>query len=443
MANNGKKKSNSSSKYQKKAIKQVTKAAKKNPKGFIIAVIIIALVVGIGLAVYFLFIKDKVSPQGSSSSSETTSSEVISSSSNPSSSQAISSSAESSSSETISSSSTDSSSSGESPTYDPKITTPSGMSINFLELGCYNTGDSTYIKAGDVDILIDAGSIQSSAGTIKEFVNKYCEDGKLEYVIATHAHKDHIAGFVGTAKIPGIFESYKIGTFIDFALTNATTALYNNYVTKRDAALASGDMEHHYTAAQCIAETDGAKKEYVINDYVKMTILDQRFYHETTSDENDYSVCCLFTHNNQNHYLFTGDLEKDGEASLVELNELPHVQLFKGGHHGSKTSNTDTLLSKITPENVCICCCAGNDEYTKAVDNQFPTQTAINNIAKYTSNIFVTTVTTDGHTGYTSMNGNICFKSENGKEYTVAGSNNSVILKDTEWFKTNRTWPTA
>ena len=418
MANNGKKKSNSSSKYQKKAIKQVTKAAKKNPKGFIIAVIIIALVVGIGLAVYFLFIKDKVAPQGSSSSQEPSSSQVLPSSSGH-----------------------------EHADYNPKLETPDGISINFLEFGNYNTGDCTYIKAGDADILIDAGSKNKNVDTLKTFINKYCEDGKLEYVIATHNHEDHISGFYNESDRVGIFNTYKIGTLIDFSLTNkastATTTQYGKYLRDRDARIESGDIEHHYSVADCVDSTNPAPKEFVITDAVTMTILDQKFYRESSPDENNYSVCCLFTHKNNNHYLFTGDLEKEGEASLVELNELPHVQLFKGGHHGSKTSNTDTLLSVIQPENVCICCCAGNDEYTKAVDNQFPTQTAINNIAKYTSNIFVTTVTTDGHTGYTSMNGNICFKSENGKDYTVAGSNNSVILKDTEWFKTNRTWPTA
>lgn len=416
-SNNNKKKS-STNKYQKKAVKTVKKAAKKNPKVFIIIVLVLALLIGAGLAVYFFVLKDKIGPK--SDSSEPSSSQVISSSHN------------------------------HDEHYDPKITTPSGISINFLELGNHHTGDSTYIKAGDIDILIDAGSTQASAQNIKDFVNQYCTDGKLEYVIATHAHQDHIAGFVGTSKIPGIFESYTIGTLIDFAKTNyseetekGNKTLYGNYVEKRDTNVANGKIEHHYTAAQCIAESDGAQKEYTITDAVKMTILDQRFYHETTSDENDYSVCALFTHGDNNHYLFTGDLEKDGEASLAELNTLPHCQLFKGGHHGSKTSNTETLLSKITPEVVCICCCAGNDEYTKNVDNQFPTQTAINNIAKYTQNIFVTTVTTDGHTGYTSMNGNICFKSEDGKTYTVAGSNNSTILKETEWFKNNRTWPTA
>lgn len=315
------------------------------------------------------------------------------------------------------------------------------ISINFLELGNYHTGDSTFIKAGDIDILIDAGSIQSSAKVIKEFVNQHCIDGKLEYVIATHAHQDHIAGFVGTKTYPGIFDSYKIGTLIDFTNTNKSTgALYLNYKSLLESKVESGDIEHHWTAAECVKEENGASKVYEISDGITMTILDQRFYYETTSDENNYSVCALFTQGD-NNYLFTGDLEKDGEASLVANNTLPEVQLFKGGHHGSKTSNTDTLLSVIKPEVVCICCCAGNDEYTSNVDNQFPTQTAINNIAKYTDKIYVTTVTTDGHTGYTSMNGIITFYCEKGKEYIVAGSNNSIILKEQEWFKNNRTWP--
>ena len=431
MANNSNnKKKSSSSKYQKKAVKTAKKMARKNPKAFLILVLVLIILVGAGLAVYFFFLKDKL---GGNNGTENTSSEVIH---------------------------------NDHEHYNPKLETPEGISINFLEFGNYNTGDCTFIKAGDVDILIDAGSKNTNVDHLKEFIDEYCKDGKLEYVIATHNHEDHISGFYNESGRTGIFYTYQIGTLIDFALTGktntATTTQYGKYLRDRDARLVSGDIERHYTAAQCVDKTDPAPKEFVITDSVKMEILDQKFYHPVSDkkyfsdvkeedeakkqknvDENDYSVCALFTHNDQNHYLFTGDLEKEGEASLVELNDLPHVQLFKGGHHGSKTSNTDTLLSVITPENVCICCCAGNDEYTDNVDNQFPTQTAISNIAKYTSNIYVTTVTTDGHTGFTSMNGNICFKCENGKDYTVAGSNNSIILKDTEWFKSNRTWPSA
>ena len=68
---------------------------------------------------------------------------------------------------------------------------------SFLELGNYYAGDSVYIKAGEVDILIDAGSRASSSTTIHNYIKEYCTDRKLEYVIATHAHQDHIAGFVG------------------------------------------------------------------------------------------------------------------------------------------------------------------------------------------------------------------------------------------------------
>ena len=314
------------------------------------------------------------------------------------------------------------------------------MSINFLELGNKYTGDSTFIKAGDVDILIDAGSRNNSAGTIAEFVDRYCEDGKLEYVIATHAHQDHIAGFVGTQAMPGIFDRYEVETIIDFNLTNATSAVYNNYVAKRDAEVAAGAK--HYTALDCYNQTNGGQKVYTLAEGITMEILYQKFYEEKSSDENNYSVCVLFTQGD-NHYLFTGDLEKEGEASLVESNALPEVELFKGGHHGSYTANTDALLSVIKPKVVCICCCAGSTEYTSNPDNTFPAQAAINRIGKYTGQVFVTTVDSDNEKGYQSMNGNITFYSEKGSEYTVTGSNNSVILKDTEWFKSNRTWPTT
>ena len=377
-------------KTTKKVVKTAKKMAKKNPAVFVIVLI---LVIALGIGGYFVYTR-YIAPQKENETSQKSRYE------------------------------------GDAGAID----------INFLELGNKYTGDSTFIKAGDVDILIDAGSRQNSATTIANFIDSYCTDGKLEYVIATHAHQDHIAGFVGSNSGEGILKRYKIDTLIDFSLTNATSAIYNNYVSLRDEKIASGDIAHHYTANDCIKGTNGAKKEYQLSEGVKMTILDQKFYRETTDDENDYSVCALFTQGN-NNYLFTGDLEKKGEASLVELNDLPECELFKGGHHGSYTANTDTLLSVIKPKTVCICCCAGSDEYTKTPENMFPAQAAVDRIAKYTDKVYVTTVVSDAEPGYKSMNGNINFHCDKGKEYTVTGSNNSVILKDTDWFKANRTWP--
>ena len=100
--------------------------------------------------------------------------------------------------------------------------------VHFLELGVYNTGDCTYIKAGETDVLIDAGATAASAPVIIDYVNQYCTDGILEYVITTHAHDDHYTGMFGNSKQTtnffnesisrtGIMYYYDIGTIIDFS----------------------------------------------------------------------------------------------------------------------------------------------------------------------------------------------------------------------------------
>lgn len=316
------------------------------------------------------------------------------------------------------------------------------LSIHFMELGNKYTGDSTLIKIGDTEVLIDAGSRQNSAASLVPYISQYCTDGVLEYVIATHAHQDHIAGFVGTTTAPGIFESFECKTIIDFPRTDATTNIYERYVEERDAEVAAGAT--HYTALQCWNNEDGARRSYQLADDVTLNILYSYYYENKSSNENEYSVCVLITQGDYN-YLFTGDLEEDGEEYLVEYNELPHCKLFKGGHHGSYTASGEKLLSVIQPEVVCVCCCAGSPEYTSESDNTFPSQEFIDRVSKYTDQIYCTSLATnvdleDKKWEYTSMNGNIVVTSD-GIEFSVVGSNNSTILKDTEWFKANRVWP--
>ena len=334
------------------------------------------------------------------------------------------------------------------PEPEPEPSVPGGtvetgeLSIHFMELGNKYTGDSTLIKIGDTEVLIDAGSRQNSTASLVPYISQYCTDGVLEYVIATHAHQDHIAGFVGTTTAPGIFESFECKTIIDFPLTNADTNIYERYVEERDAEVAAGAT--HYTALQCWNNEDGAQRSYQLADDVTLNILYSYYYENESSNENEYSVCVLLTQGDYN-YLFTGDLEEDGEEYLIEYNELPHCKLFKGGHHGSYTASGEKLLSVIQPEVVCVCCCAGSPEYTSESDNTFPSQEFIDRVAKYTDQIFCTSLATgvdlEGKKWeHTSMNGNIVVTSD-GIDFTVVGSNNSTILKDTEWFKANRTWP--
>lgn len=344
------------------------------------------------------------------------------------------------------------------------------FSIHFLELGNGYAGDCVLIDCGDTEVLIDAGSRQGSATAIKGYVDTYCTDGTLEYVISTHADQDHIAGFVGNSSNgtrTGILYQYNVVTFIKFDLTGKTTQIYNNYLTAIAQAEEKGTSV--YTASQCYYERDGASRQYYLDEAhtLSINILYNYYYEHSSSDENNYSVVILLTKElpeGNKHYLFTGDLEKDGEERLVEyysnssnsqsvFDILPEVELYKAGHHGSRTSSNEVLIDVIKPKYVAVCCVAGAPEYTKNNLNTFPTQDMIDHVGKYTDKIYVTSLATDlpklngGLSGqfesdeysYTSMNGDIVFY-WNGEDLKLWCSNNTTILKDTDWFKEYRTW---
>lgn len=314
------------------------------------------------------------------------------------------------------------------------------LKIHFLELGNEYTGDCTYIKAGDVDILIDAGSRKDSAPVIKKYLDRYLEDDTLEYVIATHGDQDHIAAFVGNksgSTQTGILYQYQVDTIITASRSNKTTAIYRDFTAAVSMLETNGT--NHYTAEECWNNENGAKRRFQITDEIYLDILWNQFYFTTTSDENNYSVCVMLSYFDQ-HFMFTGDLEKEGEEAMAAYYDgsssektLPHVALFKAGHHGSKTSSNDCLLQKITPEIVCVCCCAGGSEYTANYNNVFPTQEMITRVARYTDQIYVTSLYNENTLQFQSFNGNITVYSD-GNGVDVIGSNHSTILKDSDWF---------
>lgn len=331
------------------------------------------------------------------------------------------------------------------------------LSIHFIAPKVKASGDCTLIKVGNTEVLIDAGPTQGNAEAIKDYLATYCTDNVLEYVIVTHGDSDHISGMVGTSsggKYNGILYNYQIGTIVQFDKTNQSLttssggqSLYGKYVTAVEYAKEHGAAV--YTGLQCWNETDGAHKSYALSETVTMNILYNYYYENKSSDENNYSVCMLLSQKindtKTNHYLFTGDLEEKGEEYLVQYNELPEVELYKAGHHGSKTSSTNELLRVIKPKCVVVCCCAGYNQYHAAAENVFPTQAFVDRIGPYTDAVYVTIQWDETNNGYKPMNGNIilyCGKraEDNVWSLKLYCSNNSVKLKDTEWFKANRTW---
>jgi beta-lactamase superfamily II metal-dependent hydrolase len=314
------------------------------------------------------------------------------------------------------------------------IVTMEDLEIHFMMLGNDATGDSIYIKAGETDILVDAGSRESSATAIKDYVDDFVTDGKLEYVIATHADKDHIAAFGGEN---GLLYSFEIETIIDFPLTNKTTKIYEKYRTAVNDLVKNGT--NHYTALECYNNENGATRIIELAEGIEMEILYNYFYENNTDDENDYSVCFMLRRGDE-QFLFTGDLEKNGEEHLVEMNELGEVYLYKAAHHGSKTSNTLGLLEEIKPEVVVIPCVAFTQEYTSNLDNIFPTKIAIDNFnAVGVKHLYVPAMLSDNEEGYEAANGNIVIYSNSNGTYVECSETNEDFY-NFEIFKQYREW---
>ena len=318
------------------------------------------------------------------------------------------------------------------------------LSIHFMMLGNKNNGDSIYIKAGDNDILVDAGSKTTSINTLKNYINQYCLDGKLEYVIATHADSDHISAFTSVSGCKGIFESYEVKTVIDFARTNKSLltdkgnkTTYGKYVYYRDL-----ENANHYTAYDCYYEQSGGQRVFQLTENIELEILYNYYYDHNSSDENNYSVCFMINQEvgeDVRHYFFTGDLEEDGEKEMVKYyktgnnGSLPsEVELFKAGHHGSKTSSNLVLLNEIKPKICVVSCVAGSEEFTDVARNTFPTQDFLDNISTCTTRVYVTSMHSENENGYEPLNGNIvyCYSDRE----VIYCSNSSAVLKDSDWF---------
>lgn len=456
------KKKNKGSDPSKKIAKTVKKQAKKNPKGFFIALSILLVLALAGAAAYFYLSKNGYLPGGEPTSSREESSSYLSLQGD----------------------------------CDP-------ISFHFIDREEPYSGDAVYIKAGDKDILIDAGAKKGSASAIQSYLSDssrggdYVSDGKLEYVISTHGHQDHIAGFVGNvdSKSPGgrngLFHTYKIDHLFDFSYFDAADGknvvnnadptnskgdarfvdyqatyqkgdkeasyvsnLYKDYVASRDFALSQGTI---WKTASDIVEDNGAKGYTVeLGKNLSMTLLYSYFYDHTSaevkgleekysrsgfSDQNDYSLSLLFTQGSR-HFLFTGDSESYAEHSLVKYNDLPHVDLFKAGHHGSYTASGQELLSEVTPSLCVVTCCAGNSEYASDPLHSFPAQEFLDRIAPFTDRVYVTTLGDfSDKSKYAPFNGNVVVSYSPDSEESLVFSHSDAKLKDSEWMKTNRTMP--
>ncbi len=210
------------------------------------------------------------------------------------------------------------------------------MSVHFLDVG---QGDSAFIESEDGNILIDAGTRSAS-----EYICAYLDQRnikRIDYVILTHPHEDHI----GSAA--NVIERYDIGTVI---MPNAT-ATSRVFEKLMDALEAKPEID---------VEEGKAGKSYTLGSIgIRLFAPNSDTYDET----NNYSIVSKITFGDVS-FLFTGDAEEDVEEEILARFHQDDLSatVLKLGHHGSSTSSTDAFLDAVSPK-VAIASCGKNNSY--------------------------------------------------------------------------------
>ena len=301
-------------------------------------------------------------------------------------------------------------------TYSKVLTeTSCDVEVYYLDLekenGETEIGDSTYIKCGNIDILIDAGKKNPGSHTVVPFLKEKVTDKTIDILIATHTDDDHIGGFDGLSQEGGVLEiedfTYKYILESGFV---TDTNIYERFMELIDNTTAK-----ICTPIESMNGTNQCPSSFILGD-AKFEILDTRLYALDEDRPNDRSIVTLLTHNEVN-FLFPGDLEDDELfASTIDF----HVDIFKAAHHGASSANSSTLLNALTPD-VVILSTDGDNSY------DIPQQASLDRIYAVTDDVYATFTT-----------GTIKITS-NGTTYNIEAEENLILFQDTDWFEQNRT----
>lgn len=197
------------------------------------------------------------------------------------------------------------------------------MIIHYIDVG---QGDCILIQANNRNLLIDSGP-SSNRKDLLEYLEKL-NIKKLDYIIATHPHEDHIGN------MDTIIKRYNIGNFYSpKAITSSTT--FENMIS----ALVDKNLK--------INVLKKGVKGIDLGKNTKIEIFSplENIYSDNL---NDYSPIIKITFFN-NSFLFTGDAEVSTENIVLSQNNNLNCDILKVGHHGSSTSTSEDFIISANP----------------------------------------------------------------------------------------------
>ena len=201
------------------------------------------------------------------------------------------------------------------------------LEVDFIDVG---QADSILVSNKNETMLIDAGNNENGNDVVKFIKEKGI--AKINYLVGTHPHADHIGGLddvinsdleIENVYMPKIQTNTK--TFED-----VLDALKNKNL--KVTAPSKGDT-FKIGDANCEVMTD--------------SILDK--------DNLNLSSIVIRLEFGENSFLFMGDAETENEKTT----NWPKTNVLKVGHHGSNTSSSQNFLNQVKPEYAIIM--AGKD----------------------------------------------------------------------------------
>lgn len=191
------------------------------------------------------------------------------------------------------------------------------LKVHYLDVG---QGDSIFIELPNNEtMLIDAAESYQSENIINYLKNLNYQ--KIDYVIGTHPHTDHIGG------LKDIINTFEIGKIYMPKVVSTTKTYESLLMAIKDKNLKINTAK----AGTSIIDTDTLK--------IKILAPNNSIYTEL----NNYSVVTKITYGTTK-FLFMGDAEKLSEN---EIKENVTADVIKIGHHGSNTSSSIDFIKKV------------------------------------------------------------------------------------------------
>lgn len=213
----------------------------------------------------------------------------------------------------------------------PAPVIPEGeLEVHFIDVG---NADCILVRQGDKNLLIDAAERDNQQDIIHYLERQGVQ--KLDMVIATHPHADHIGA------MSEIINRFAIDRFVMTFMpeeATPTSSVYMRMLEALDAHSVAVEEAVHGTLYEL-----GTARLQIVAPF------------ETVDDPNDMSVVCRLTFGDR-AFLFTGDAGKSVEKQILNSPYVLTSDVLKLSHHGSNTGNSDAFLYEVMPQYAVITC---------------------------------------------------------------------------------------